>query len=144
MEKNGSSKKIVKKLYINSEQKNQNKKKYFLSDCHDSFENNNNLVKKKTIDNIKEEDLVNENINVLQQLQDELGLSFKYRKLFLDNLCNISQSVKLDIIIQEKKNLHNFENSLIDIKKEIITRENNLKLLKKIIRLQKIVLIKKN
>ena len=130
MEKNQG--KIEKKIYIDSGKQKENKKKYILSNSHDSFENNNiKLLKIKKINSKKEEEeLINENINILQQLWDVLGFSVEYRKIFMNNLCNMSQPGKIDIIIQERNNLKNFEYSLIDIKKEIIIRENNIELLK--------------
>ena len=78
--------------------------------------------------NIKE-DGFNEELNLLQIAWDELGITPEYRAVFINLARRVSDSEKKDIFTQEKINLKMFRDSLLNLKKEITNRENNLSLL---------------
>ena len=132
MERQRSSFQTGYKLYLMSGGYIDRRKKLLQSGSYSAHENNNNkseVINKNNF--IKEEDLINEHLNLLQNLWDDLGFSFEYKKIFINNLFNIQKSGKIDIILQAKNNLRNIKDLLHDIKKEITIRENNLELLKK-------------
>ena len=78
------------------------------------------------------EDTFNEEISILQNAWNELGITPEYRAAFINLAKNVTESERKDIFMQEKINLKKFRDALINLKKEITNRENNLALLKKL------------
>ena len=67
----------------------------------------------------------------LNQIWDELDISNLYREAFSTYISYLSDEYKNNIIIQEQNNLKKFKKILINLKKEISSREDNILLLKK-------------
>ena len=79
-----------------------------------------------------ERDISNKkDLYILNQIWDELDISNLYREAFSTYISYLSEEYKNNIIIQEKNNLKKFKKVLINLKKEISLRENNILLLKK-------------
>ena len=78
------------------------------------------------------EESFNEEFTLLQITWDELGITQEYRAAFLNMAKRVSESERKDIFMQEKINLKKFRDALLNLKKEITNRENNLLLLKKL------------
>ena len=78
------------------------------------------------------EESFNEEFSLLQITWDELGITQEYRAAFLNMAKRVSESERKDIFMQEKINLKKFRDALLNLKKEITNRENNLLLLKKL------------
>ena len=121
--------------------KNHKKRIYFTSDNQTKkykitreFLPNLNLNVKNQIPiniNIAREDLIKKEIGVLDQIWDELEITYQYRKAFSIYLYNMNEENKNNIIVQEKNNLKKYKKALINLKKEISIREDNILLLKR-------------
>ena len=96
-----------------------------------NIQNENTSTKIISNYSINETSLINEQINILNNIWDRLGIAFEYKNNFINYIKNANNPGRIDIILQEKNNLKKFEQNLIDLKKEVINRENNLELLKK-------------
>ena len=113
MKRPGSANQSPKKFYVLSQTKNYLAPKY--------LPKLNNYVKE---DNLEEE------LSLLQISWNELGITQEYRTVFLNILEEASESERNNIITQEKNNLKKFRDALLNLKKEIENRENNLTQLK--------------
>ena len=78
------------------------------------------------------EDNFNEELYLLQSSWNELGITPEYRSVFINLAKRVSESERSDIFMQEKRNLKKFRDSLLNLKKEIVNRENNLTILRKL------------
>ena len=114
MKRPGSAKQSPKKLYVGNQQKNHAAPKYL-----------------PNIMNYMREDTLEEELSLLQLTWNELGITQEYRTVFLNILEEASESERNTIITQEKNNLKKFREILLNLKKEIENRENNLSQLKK-------------
>ena len=126
MERPKSSKQSLKKMKSDLCEQDINKdhyKSYYLTE----FQKDNNIKLKRNYS--IEEDSINEQLNLLKNEWDELGVTLEYRNNFIKSIKDIPKSGKKNIIIHEINNLKNFALSLINLKKEILNRENNLALL---------------
>ena len=134
MKRPKSSKQREKKIYlgiggqeINNKQLIKNNKMF-----EESQTGKNNSVKLNDYYSLKEEEeIIKEQLNLLMDEWDELGFTSNYRDSFLNSIRDIPKAGKKDIIVHELNNLKKLADSLIDLKKEILIRENNLDLLKK-------------
>ena len=124
-----------KKINLDFEEKNENNENHkrpipintmsYL--CNES----NSSLKLDNKNSFKEDYLINEQLNLLENIWNSLGITPEYRISFINNISNITSSSKKDIILQEKYNMKKLRESLIELKKEIFYRENNIDLLKK-------------
>ena len=78
------------------------------------------------------DDMFNEEITILENAWDELGITPEYKAAFVNLAKNVTESERKDIFMQEKINLKKFRDALLNLKKEISNRENNLQILKKL------------
>ena len=111
MERPKSSKYKDKKLNTDTGDKSENNKKYsiFLP----NIKNETNIyIKYKINFEIEEENIINEQLYLLQNEWDELGISDEYKNSFINKLRDIPKIGKKDVIIQEKNSLKKFRNSL--------------------------------
>ena len=90
------------------------------------------IVNKYQIDQKEKEDY-KEELLIIKNLWEELGVTKEYKKQFNNLLLN--ESIRKIMFYQEKENLQKFRNSLMKLRKEIINRENNIESLLKIIRI---------
>ena len=92
------------------------------------IEKNNSL-------NIKEKDKIGElfidELNLLQNLWDKLEVNNEFRSYFINNIKTKNDLEKKEIFKNERENLEKLSDSLIKLKKEKVSRENNIKSLKK-------------
>ena len=112
---------------------------YFTSD----FQNNKykitreylpNLNQKNQIPlniNISRDEVMKKDITILDQIWDELEITWQYREAFYIYLKNMNDESRNNIIVQEKNNLKKYKKALINLKKEISIREDNILLLKR-------------
>ena len=114
MKRLGSAKHSPNKLYVGNQQKNYVAPKYL-----------------PNIMNYMREDTLEEELSLLQLSWNELGITQEYRTVFLNILDEASESEKNNIITQEKNNMKKFREVLLNLKKEIENRENNVSQLKK-------------
>jgi hypothetical protein len=70
-------------------------------------------------------------IIILDQIWDELEITWQYREAFYIYLKNMNDESRNNIIVQEKNNLKKYKKALINLKKEISIREDNILLLKR-------------
>ena len=80
--------------------------------------------------NIERDTSSKKELLILNQIWDELDISNLYREAFAIYISYLSDEYKNNIIIQEQNNLKKFKKVLINLKKEISLRENNIQLLK--------------
>ena len=80
--------------------------------------------------NIERDTSTKKELLILNQIWDELDISNLYREAFAIYISYLSDEYKNNIIIQEQNNLKKFKKVLINLKKEISLRENNIQLLK--------------
>ena len=84
--------------------------------------------------NIKEKDKIGEifidELNLLQNLWDKLEVNSEFRSYFINNITTKNDLEKKEIFENERENLEKLDESLIKLKKEKISRENNIKSLK--------------
>ena len=78
------------------------------------------------------DDEFNEELNLIKAQWDDLGIANEYRAIFINFLKNINDSDRKDIFAQEKKNLKKFRDCIINLKKEINSRENYISILKQL------------
>ena len=112
---------------------------YFTSD----FQNNKYKITREYLPNLNQKNLIPLNINIsrdelikkdiiiLDQIWDELEITWQYREAFYIYLKNMSDESRNNIIVQEKNNLKKYKKALINLKKEISIREDNVLLLKR-------------
>ena len=80
--------------------------------------------------NIERDTSTKKELLILNQIWDELDISNLYRETFAIYISYLSDEYKNNIIIQEQNNLKKFKKVLINLRKEISLRENNIQLLK--------------
>ena len=81
--------------------------------------------------NIERNTSIKKELNFLNLIWDELDISDLYREAFSIYISYLNDEYKNNIIIQEQNNLRKFKKVLINLKKEISLREDNLVLLKR-------------
>ena len=131
MKRPKSSNQREKGLYFNYMNQSDIFNKIIPSRSVSNIPNENSSIKIISNYSLNETDLINEQINLLNNIWDRFGILLEYRNNFVNFIKNIKNPEKIDIILQEKNNLKKFEQYLIDFKKEVLNRENNLELLKK-------------
>ena len=134
MKRPKSSKQREKKIYLGIGEQEINNRQLMKNNnmFEESQTGKNNSVKYNDYYSLKEEEeIIKEQLNLLMNQWDELGFTSDYRNSFLNSIREIPKSGKKDIIVHELNNLKRLADSLIDLKKEILIRENNLDLLKK-------------
>ena len=119
MKRPNSATQNLRKLYMNYQQKN-----FIPPSCLPNLEN-----MYETHNYIKEEAL-EEELSLLQNSWDELGITPQYRSVFLNIISQANEAEKINIFSQEKNNIKKLRESLLGLKKEIENRENNLTQLK--------------
>ena len=116
-----SASNIPRKLNMN------NQKKIFITPNYlPHMENSpkmNNYLKEESYD---------EELGLLELAWNELGITSEYRTAFINVLESSNDIEKINIFNQEKNNIKKFKDSLVNLKKEIENRENNLTKLKKL------------
>ena len=121
-----------KKINLDFEEKNENHKRPIpINTVSHLYNESNSSMKLDNKNSSKEDYLINEQLNLLENIWNSLGITPEYRISFINNISNITSSSKKDIILQEKYNMKKLRESLIELKKEIFYRENNIDLLKK-------------
>ena len=118
MKRPSSANQGPKKIYINSQSK------------ATPVKNLPNIQSSKN--NYMREDAYEEELYLLQASWNELGITPEYRTVFINILEEASESERNSIFAQEKNNLKKFKEALLNLKKEIENRENNLTQLKKL------------
>jgi len=111
---------------------NQGPKKILLvNKGQDSYRN---FIPPESLPNIKfnnyADDQLSEELAILKNSWDDLGVTNEYRKAFMSHLKQVNEYERIDIIKQEKNNLKRFRDALLKLKKEITNREDNLLKLK--------------
>ena len=125
MKNSASTKNYRKRIYFTSDNSN---KKYKITREYLPNLNEKNQV---TVNlNIEREKAIKKEINILEPIWDELEISWQYREAFSIYIRNMNNEFKNNIITQEKNNLKKFKKALINLKKEIELRDNNILLLK--------------
>ena len=81
--------------------------------------------------NFTREDLFKKDLCILDQIWDELEITYQYREAFSIYLRNMNEENRNNIIFQEKNYLKKYKKALINLKKEILIREDNILLLKR-------------
>ena len=118
-----SANQVSKKLYLVN--KGQEQYKFFIPPESLPSIQNKALNNYNSID-----DEFNEELNLIKNQWDDLGITSEYRAIFINHIKFVSESDRKDIFAQEKMNLKKFKDSLLNLKKEINNRENNISLLK--------------
>ena len=91
------------------------------------------MIKKYNINaKEKEKEDFKEELLIIQNLWEELGVTKIYQEQFNHFLTN--ENIRKIMLSQEKENLQKLRNSLMKLRKEILIRENNIDSLIKIIR----------
>ena len=129
-----SSKQNNKKVFLENEEQDKISKKTYQKDKSPFIlkDNDNSAMVNKNYITVQEGFEINEQLYLLENLWDSLGIIDEYRITFLKNIQSITDSEKKDIIILEKNNLKKLKNSLYELKKETIERDNNISVLKKL------------
>ena len=133
MKRPKSSKQREKKIYLGIGEQDINNNQLIRNNnmLEESQTGKNNSVKFNDYYSLKEEEeIIKEQLNLLMNEWEELGFTSDYRNSFLNSIRDIPKEGKKDIIVHELNNLKNLEDSIIDLKKEILIRENNLELIK--------------
>ena len=120
-----SAKQGPKKIYLG----NKAKEKY---NCSIPQEYLPNIQYKQPNNYDMRDETFYEEISILQNVWDELGITPEYRAAFMNLAKNVSEAERKEIFMQEKINLKKFRDALLNLKKEITNRENNLSILKKL------------
>jgi len=111
---------------------NQGPKKILL--VNKGQESYRNFIPPESLPNIKfnnyADDQLNEELTILKNSWDDLGVTNEYRKAFMSHLKQVNEYERIDIIKQEKNNLKRFRDALLKLKKEITNREDNILKLK--------------
>ena len=132
MERPKSSRQRDKNFFLDFEERNEDNQRLTPINSTSNIQNeDNSSFKLKNNYYFKEDYLINEQLNLLNNLWNSLGINPEYRNSFINNIENITSYAKKDIIIQEKYNMKKLRDSLIEVKREILYRENNIDLLKK-------------
>ena len=79
------------------------------------------------------EEYYKEEVQIIKNLWEELGITKEYQIQFNYYLQN--ENLRKTMLFQEKEKLQKFRNSLMKLRKEIISRENNIESLIKIIKI---------
>ena len=119
MKRPSSAKENQKKLYVGHPQKNFMIPRYLPN------------IQNANINNYMQDDNLEEELKLLQYSWGELGITHEYRSVFMNILEEASDNERMNIIAQEKNNMKKFKDALLNLKKEIENRENNLAQLKK-------------
>jgi len=100
-----------------------------------SLDKNNNNRSKSAMNDSNEfkGDSLNEEYAIIQKVWENLGVTYKYRVQFDNYIKTVSESTLKNIFHNEKKNLGKFRDALLKLSKEITSRENNIRTLKKYI-----------
>ena len=77
------------------------------------------------------QDILKGEIKYLKKSWDELGVTDEYKDNFIENILKINALERNNILEKEKITLTKLNNSLINLKKEIISREKNINSLHK-------------
>ena len=109
----------IQKLKVNTHPKNFLSPKYLP-----------NTEKMAVINNYIKKEALEEDISLLELAWNELGITNEYKKVFINVLLNSSEKERNNIITQEKNNMKKFRDGLLNLKREIDNRENNLNQLK--------------
>ena len=126
MKNSYSTKNYKKRIYFTSDIQN---KKFKLTREYLPNLNQNNQIPLNI--NVTREELIKKDVNILDQIWDELEITYQYREAFSIYTRNMNDENRNNIIIQEKNNLKKFKKALINLKKEISIREDNILLLKR-------------
>ena len=78
------------------------------------------------------EDELKEELNLIKNSWEDLGIAHEYRITFINLIKKVNENERKDILMQEKLNLKKFRDGLLNLKKQIAHRENNLFLLKNV------------
>ena len=76
------------------------------------------------------EDLFIDEITKLENIWDDLGVTSQYRRNFVENVSEINEMEKADIFEKEKMYYKKLKDSLMNLKREINSREYHIKSLK--------------
>ncbi len=116
-------------------QENKNKNKNpFIRSSSDVMVNKYQIdAKLKSKKNEKEKDDYKEEILIIKNLWEELGITNEYQIQFNNFLQN--KNLRKIMFFQEKEKLQKFRNSLMKFRKEILARENNIESIIKIIKI---------
>ena len=117
MKRPSSANQGPKKIYISSQSKNSAQK--YLPNIPSL---KNNYLK---------EDAYEEELYLLQVSWNELGITPEYRTVFINILEEATEAERNSIFAQEKNNLKRFKDAILNLKKEIDNRDNNISQLKK-------------
>lgn len=100
-----------------------------------SLDRNNNNRSKSAMNDSNElkGDSLNEEYTIIQKVWEDLGVTYKYRVQFDNYIKTVSESTLKNIFHNEKRNLAKFKDALVKLSKEITSRENNIRTLKKYI-----------
>ena len=75
-------------------------------------------------------DALDDELSLLYNSWDDLGVTNEYRMIFISLARKVNELERKDMITQEKSNLKKFRDALLNLKKEIANREENLLKLK--------------
>ena len=125
MQNSFSSKNYKSNINLTSDNKRKNYKI-----AREYLPNLNYTNKNIANENIQREDSLQKEICVLEQIWNELEITYQYREAFSIYLKKMKDEYKNNIIFQEKNNLKKYKKALINLKKEISLREDNILLLK--------------
>ena len=95
----------------------------------------------KNVTNSKEREY-KEELSIINNLWEELGVTKEYQEEFKNFLYD--ENVRTIMFSQEKENLQKFRNSLMKLRKEILSRESNIESLIKIMKILDTQIIKEN
>ena len=131
MELRYSAKTNQQKLNNEERDKKDNNKRNIRSACISYSQKINNILKNiNNYDNEKENTQNNEPLKILKIYWEELGFSNEYKENYISNINSLTIQEKKDIINQEYNNLKKLKDIIIDLKNEIVMREQNISLLK--------------
>lgn len=102
---------------------------YEIKDSYSKMNRQNSNFENRKNDYLEE--LFIGNNQLLQNIWDELGVTTEYRNTFIENILKINELEREDIIEKEKKTFIKLKEYLLNLKREIISRENNINSLKK-------------
>lgn len=138
------------KIKINTERKNKNHKlirnisylpKLNQDNSKNRFIRSSSEAMIKNVLNTKEREY-KEELAIINNLWEELGVTKEYQEQFENYLYD--ENLKMIMFYQEKESLQKFRNALMKLRKEILSRENNIESLIKIIKILESQIIKEN
>ena len=149
---NSENNMIIKdnKIKIKTENKNQEHKlvrnisylpKLKKNKSNNKFIRSSSEAKFKNAINTKEREFKDE-LAIINNLWEELGATKEYQEQFKNYLYD--ENVKIIMFSQEKESLQKFRNSLMKLRKEILSRESNIESLIKIMKILDTQIIKEN